>query len=78
MPAEHKTPDDPTIKLARVLYEEMVRLDPGVTPDEADPDWPDLCAYRREFYRLCVARLLVEPELARLAAAQLAGSPTTT
>lgn len=78
VPARRITRDDPISRLACILYQEMVRLDPAVTPDEADPDWADLPERRREFYRLCVARLMVEPLLRAQVADQSAGSPTTT
>jgi len=41
-------------ELGRALYEEMCRLDPG-----DDPEWQDMTDHEREFYRLCVVRVLL-------------------
>ena len=43
-------------RLARVLYDEMERLDPS----QEDIEWDALSDRDRRFYELCVERLLAE------------------
>jgi hypothetical protein len=57
---------EPIEALARLLYEEMERLAPGV--DDYVP-WDDLDASQRSFHLHVVARLLSERDLIRCALA---------
>jgi hypothetical protein len=69
---DNEDADAETIWLARVLYEEMERLDPN-----GDPPWHALTALERHFYRVCVQTILREYEAGRVRQAGKA-SPTTT
>lgn len=45
--------DEDAARLARVLFEEMERLDP-----QDDRSWSELSPRQRDFYALCVRKLL--------------------